>query len=242
MKQTVLTKIKTYSPLLLAAGIILCYLLTEGLKINEILLHDTTHVINVVMGVLIVGGLILFHFRVRKVPDKTEELIRLMLFAGLVMRIGYMLYTDAYTRPHDIAGGHDSYILQIMQNFQLPQDNHGQFYQQPVYYIISAIVSAVVNAILGTSEDPHALVNAAKIVSCFASCSVLLMVPKLCKELELDRRAEPVVLAITAFLPEFYLLAGRVGPDSLSVYLMMLALLLTIRWFKSQTFPFLQRC
>ena len=108
MKQTVLTKIKTYSPLLLAAGIILCYLLTEGLKINEILLHDTTHVINVVMGVLIVGGLILFHFRVRKVPDKTEELIRLMLFAGLVMRIGYMLYTDAYTRPHDIAGGHDS--------------------------------------------------------------------------------------------------------------------------------------
>ena len=237
MKQTVLTKIKTYSPLLLAAGIILCYLLTEGLKINEILLHDTTHVINVVMGVLIVGGLILFHFRVRKVPDKTEELIRLMLFAGLVMRIGYMLYTDAYTRPHDIAGGHDSYILQIMQNFQLPQDNHGQFYQQPVYYIISAIVSAVVNAILGTSEDPHALVNAAKIVSCFASCSVLLMVPKLCKELELDRRAEPVVLAITAFLPEFYLLAGRVGPDSLSVYLMMLALLLTIRWFKSQTFP-----
>lgn len=237
MNQAICNKLKSYSPLILGAGILLCYLLTEGLKLNDVLLlHDSAHLINVLMGALILIGLLVFHFQAGK-ADKTEALIRLILFAGLVMRIGYMLYTDAYTRPHDISGGHDSYILYIIQNHQLPQDNHGQFYQQPVYYIISAVVSSVVNAILGTSADQHALVNAAKIVSCFASCSVLLMTPKICKELELDRRAQPIVLAITAFLPEFYLLAGRVGPDSLSIYFMMLALLLTIRWFKDQTFP-----
>lgn len=237
MKQTIETKLKLFSPVILAAVIILCYLLTEGLKLNEVLLlHESAHLINVLMGVLIIIGLLVFHCRVRK-TGQTEELIRLILFAGLVMRIGYMLYTDAYTRPHDISGGHDSYILQIIHNARLPQDNHGQFYQQPVYYVISAIVSAIVNAILGTSADEHALVNAAKIVSCFASCSVLLMTPKICKELDLNRRAQPIVLAVTAFLPEFYLLAGRVGPDSLSIYFMILALLLTIRWFKNQTFP-----
>ena len=38
MKQTIETKLKPFSPVILAAVIILCYLLTEGLKLNEVLL------------------------------------------------------------------------------------------------------------------------------------------------------------------------------------------------------------
>ena len=88
MKQTIETKLKPFSPVILAAVIILCYLLTEGLKLNEVLLlRESAHLINVLMGVLIILGLLVFHCRVRK-TDQTEELIRLILFAGLVMRIG----------------------------------------------------------------------------------------------------------------------------------------------------------
>lgn len=67
MKQTIETKLKLFSPVILAAVIILCYLLTEGLKLNEVLLlHESAHLINVLMGVLIIIGLLVFHCRVRK--------------------------------------------------------------------------------------------------------------------------------------------------------------------------------
>ena len=72
MNQAICNKLKSYSPLILGAGILLCYLLTEGLKLNDVLLlHDSAHLINVLMGALILIGLLVFHFRAGK-ADKTE--------------------------------------------------------------------------------------------------------------------------------------------------------------------------
>ena len=76
-----------------------------------------------------------------------ESAIKKIVFMGMVMRIGYMLYTGCTVRSHDLGDldingyGHAAYILKLMEQGHLPETNQVQFYQQPFYYFISAAVS-----------------------------------------------------------------------------------------------------
>ena len=74
--------------------------------------------------------------------------------------------------------------------------------------------------------------EAAKIISCFASCGILLMTRSLCEELKLGEKAAVRGLTLITFLPQFYLLAGRVNNDALATFFMVLIILYTIRWWK----------
>lgn len=64
-----------------------------------------------------------------------DVIIIAIMAAGIIMRIGYMLYTPCNIRQHDLwgfdadAGGHAAYILNLMQYHRLPLSNKLQFYQ-----------------------------------------------------------------------------------------------------------------
>ncbi len=167
----------------------------------------------------------------------TKEIVKSIIFAGIVMRIGYMLYTNCAVRSHDLwefstdGYGHAGYILTIIQDKMLPQSNLRQYYQQPFFYIVCALVSSPVNAVL-TSSDPEMLVDAGKIVSCASSCFVLMMVPSLCDEAELKNGWKTAAAAFTAFCPAFFL-SERITPDMLVTMLMTVALLYTLRWYRT---------
>lgn len=157
-----------------------------------------------------------------------DVIIIAIMAAGIIMRIGYMLYTPCNIRQHDLwgfdadAGGHAAYILNLMQYHRLPLSNKLQFYQQPFFYIAGSLMSLVVNSILNTSSA-YELADAARTAACTASDA-------LCRECGIGGRGRVISTALVACSPVFYMTAGMLTPDSLSTLLMVLAVLYTIKW------------
>ncbi len=167
---------------------------------------------------------------------EVEVLVKYILFIGFIMRIGYMLYTPCTLRQHDLRGisidsdGHAAYILNILDG-HLPMSNEGQFYHPPLYHILSGIVIFVLKPILHLTNETD-IMNCARLVSCFFSCITLYCVKSLCAELKINKL---IPLSLVAFLPNFYLMGGRVNNDAMSVFFMTMILLFSIRWYKNQS-------
>lgn len=165
------------------------------------------------------------------IPKKRLELIILI---GFVMRIGYMLYTSCTLRSHDLGGsyGHAAYIFQLLEG-HLPNSDlglWGQFYHPPLYHALSAITIKLTRLFI-SSQDSLELLEGAKIVSCFSMCAMLLVIKEICKEMHLDEKATQMVLLLSAFLPNYYLLAGRVNNDALVIFFMTASILYTLKWW-----------
>ncbi|MBP0962345.1 MAG: glycosyltransferase family 39 protein [Oscillospiraceae bacterium] len=194
----------------------------------------------VIMGIVIAAeaGFDLILLKQKKLT--TDTLVKSIMFAGLIMRIGYMLYTPASVRSHDMwefekdGYGHAGYILTLIEDKMLPQTNIRQYYQQPFFYILCALVSAPINGFLGGSggHDPEMIVDTGKIISGAASCIVLLMTDSFCKELDLKGKYRAAAVGFVAFCPAFFL-SERITPDMLCTLLMTIALIYTIRWYRS---------
>lgn len=165
----------------------------------------------------------------------SNMLVNYIIMIGFVMRIGYMLYTPFTLRQHDLGGlsidsdGHAAYILNILAR-HLPMSNQGQFYHPPLYHILSGITIFVLKPILHLTNEID-IMNCARLVSCFLSCITLYCVKSLCDELNIKK---PIPLALVAFLPNFYLMGGRVNNDAMAMFFMTMILLYSIRWYKDQ--------
>lgn len=197
----------------------------------------------VCLFVMVTGMIVLIrYFRYLTKGEDTEakQVVGLILILGVILRITYMLYTPCTVRSNDLweldtnSYGHAAYILNIMLNGQLPPHNFIQFYQQPLFYLLGAAASWVVNGILGTFDN-YSLVDATKTVSCIASCVSLLAARSIFMECGLSGKGLYKALIIIAFLPAFFLSGGKVAPDALVGMFMILALLYTIRWMKDKS-------
>lgn len=167
---------------------------------------------------------------------KAETLIILLILAGMIMRIGYMLYTPMGLRGHDVCGfedsGHLDYIYQIFKTGKLPQSYDYQFYHPPLNAILQAIVVKVFSW-FQPGVDLEAVFQAAKIVPCFASCALLLVCYSLFRELRMSARAIALSLGVLAFQPTFYLFSASINNDSLMLLFYMIAVLYTVRWYSN---------
>ena len=167
-----------------------------------------------------------------------EQLVGILLCIGILMRVGYMIYTPCNVRSHDLwelnenSYGHASYLLQVI-NGHLPKTNTVQFYQQPLYYILGAVVSRFINFILQT-KDAYSMVDAAKTVSCMASCVSLIVSREIFRECGLAGRGLMRAMMLVTFLPVYFLSGGRIGPDALSGMFMMLVFWYTLKWLKKK--------
>lgn len=199
--------------------------------------------VGLIQGIMFIGVILtLVGFSVYSVKKgfSWKKAITIFIAVGFILRIGYMLYTPFYVRSHDLGDitpdgyGHAAYILKLMINHRLPETNWIQFYHPPLYHFLSACLCSFVNGIMGW-ETYEEVLEIAKIVSCVASCFSLMLLPKLCKELNMNERASALATAVIAVFPNCFLLAGRVNNDSLVIYFMILAILYTLRWFKDQS-------
>lgn len=185
--------------------------------------------------VLIIGG-----YLVSQEGINSKKTIKCIMLLGFIMRIGYMLYTPCNVRSHDLwdfntdSGGHAGYILNILEG-NLPQNNLLQYYHPPFYYIVSAATIRIINIFINL-ETKELMIDGAKVVSCFASCGVLFITSDICNELKFKRIPQVIAVTFIAFLPNFYLLAGRVNNDSLSIFFICLGILYTIRWYKNTNY------
>ena len=182
----------------------------------------------------VIAGVALYLLKQKK-TERYEVLLWSLIAWGLVMRTGYMLYTGCQMRAHDLwelemnGGGHAGYILTILQSGKLPDTNFRQYYQQPFFYLCGSAVSWLVSQVTGCQEN-YWLVDAAKLVSCYASGMVLLLGVKILKKAEVSRRAMLSVTAFLAFCPAFYLTGGSVAPDALTAFFIVFAFYYTLLW------------
>lgn len=197
----------------------------------------STGIIKTLMAVLVAAAAVFLIIYCRKKRLTADTAIKAVIFAGIVMRIGYMLYTPCDLREHDLRDisadsyGHAAYLLGLIQNSSLPQSNDIQFYQQPFFYIAGSIVSKLINAVTANT-DAFSYVDAVKTVSCAVSCMILIIALSIFDMFMLKGKEKFIAMLIVAFHPSFFL-GTRVTPDMLSTFFMTLALLFTFRWYNT---------
>lgn len=166
-----------------------------------------------------------------------SQVVFFLIIAGIIMRFGYTLYTDACTRYHDIGAiemdstGHYAYMANLVFG-RLPQSNHFQFYHPPLFYAVSALMVRVAMLFSGKTEVSD-FMYMSQLVSCLASCITLITMKKIMDELKIDEKLQAAAIAVTAFYPAQIYAAGRLNNDALAAMFMVLALYYTLKWHKS---------
>ena len=202
--------------------------------------QENHNLIQGIMTVLLLEDVAFIVYKKCKGQLDTEDVVKAVLYAGLVMRIGYMLYNGFTVRSHDLGEisldgyGHAAYVLKLMKTGHLPETSLGQFYQQPLFYFLGSTISWLVNSLLKCNEIYY-LVDASKLVSCFASCGTLLAAHKIFEVTGLKDKGHVIALSLVAFMPDFYLLSSRVNCDALAGFFMTLAMLYTFYWYKEHS-------
>jgi len=83
---------------------------------------------------------------------KRNCLIIIIVLISLVVRLVYLSHTPYYVRTYDVVnlkvgGGHLDYVKFVAKNNKLPPFNDGwEYHQEPIYYIISAVIYNVSNS------------------------------------------------------------------------------------------------
>lgn len=175
-----------------------------------------------------------------KLSDKAFVLIIFAL--GFAVRLAYVLYTDISVRQHDVGNfdmeiGHCGYIRYIYQNFNLPDfdvRNYWQFYHPPFHHIIAALWMRV-QTTLGINY--YVAGENVQILTLFYSSICMVLSYKIFRQLGLKGIGLVCAVAIVAFCPTFYIMAGSVNNDILSIAFMLAAILNTLYWYKNPTFP-----
>lgn len=186
---------------------------------------------------ILAGGVLLWRFRERL--KAAEPAVLFVLFAGLMLRFGYALYTPTTLRFHDLAPidiratGHAGYVLNLFLTGSLPPGNAFQFAQPPLYYALSALCMKLYQLGSGLGNAVE-LFEAARLPSLLASCGALLVSWQIGRELHFKGKPMLRLLAVCAFLPNHFLLAGRANPDSLAVFFIYLIVWYALRWQRQQ--------
>lgn len=200
---------------------------------------DTAFVESIMQFCLLLstGIFIICVMRTQEKLKKEEVLLIFIMCVGIIMRVGYTMYTPWYLRGHDLselstdATGHCAYILHLFQ-WELPSTNEYQFYHPPLYHFLAAL-SMHISGFFSVKTDGAELIEAAKLVSCMASIGVLYQVKEMIKENHLIGRAGNIIMLIIACMPNYYLMAGRINNDSLVFFFMVLIVRYTIKWYRN---------
>lgn len=211
--------------------------------------------------VLMVGGLIAIAIAavfLRRWQGKLTQtqIVCLIMAVGFLLRLGYILYTNLYSRQHDVhfsqleqdavvnyaylignhKSGHAVYIKYLMDNLSLPDFDPRevfQFYHPPLYHTVAAIWLKCCEWI-GMSWERAT--EALQFFTLFCSMSCLWISYRIGQALQIHKTGLLIGTALVACHPTFFLLSGSVNNDILSVAFALGAILWTIRWYQSPSF------
>ncbi len=182
-----------------------------------------------------------------------ENTLLLIFVTGFVVRVVYALYTpiaESSIRQHDVwrfmAGKgdellekfnnrrHAEYIEYIAKYLKLPDDKPdgglSQLYHPPLHHIIAGLWLRL-NIVVGMGYE--AAVEGIQFLTVFYSSTCMITGYKIFRELGLVGKKLIRATALISLFPWFFLFAGGVNNDMLSVALGFVAILFTIRWYKN---------
>lgn len=160
---------------------------------------------------------------------------------GLLMRLGYVLYTPIFMGQHDLlelgcGQGHLGYIEYFLEGGSIFHEfspiTRYQFYHPPLSHIISSIFVRC-SLMLGTPyEKAFAQLQ---YLALFYSAVTLILFLRIFEELGFRGRALVAAYLLTAFHPGLYLLAGSINNDGPCLLFMTAAIWYTLRWYRKQS-------
>ena len=166
-----------------------------------------------------------------------ERIVLLLIIAGFAVRAAYVLLTGHLVRQHDAGGtnGHIPYMEYIYNNLSLPKvtmTGVNQNYHPPLHYILCAAWLKL-QTLLGGEGFYACAVENIQILTLFYSSAAMLVSRSLFRLLGLKGRGLVAAVAIVAFHPTFFILAGSVNNDMLSVLFSLLSILTAGRWYRA---------
>ena len=202
-----------------------------------VLFYQTTQqaVFVMVVGLAALAGMACYWVSVRSITP--QRVILLLLAAGFVLRVGYILYTSAVVRQHDVwyfggQRGHAVYIEWFYNQLKLPDFDPRrvwQFYHPPLHHVIAGMFLRL-NVTLGM--DYQRATESIQILTLFYASACTILCYKLLREVGIGRKAACIPMALLCFHPTLIIMSGSINNDILSITLQLAALLFAVRWYK----------
>ncbi|MDD3242696.1 MAG: glycosyltransferase family 39 protein [Eubacteriales bacterium] len=216
-----------------ALGVVMAVAVMAGLYGLRISQYAAVYFGVALLGVL--GGVALYLTLTKQMTWRRAVI--LLVLAGFAVRLSYVLYTNLYTRQHDIGimgedPGHIGYVEYLLENRHLLTDNpmyRWQFYHPPLHHTILAIVMGAVRK-LGMGEWRSW--ECMQFVTLFYSGCIMLTSYRILREMRLEGKGMVAAMSLAIFCPVFIQFSGALNNDQLSVLFMLCALLQAIRWYK----------
>lgn len=229
---------KLVKPMLVFFGLV-CLLFT--VCFNQ--LNTVNSIPIMIVGLAVVVGLFIF----MKVTGKmsVENFIILLFVAGIVIRLGYVLYTplteSSRVRQHDVYAfgsgkGHSGYIEHFYENgFKLADFNPttvSQFYHPPLHHFLAALWMRVLT-LFGMSYERA--ITSLQFLALFYSCCCMLVSERIFRTFNLKGAGLCTALAVVVFHPTMILLSGSINNDQLALLFTLLAVYTTVKWYNDST-------
>lgn len=170
----------------------------------------------------------------------------LIIGAGGLLRLFYVLFSTIYERQYDIgmidldaghtvSGGHLAYIQYLYENMRLPDIDPTtvyQFHHPPLHHLICALWMRFCTLFI---SDTAVLEESMQAVPFVCSLLILWVSCKILKQFELSENTIAFLMALFAFHPALVLLSGSVNNDCMALLFTLLTVYTTIEWSRRRS-------
>ncbi len=199
---------------------------------------------------------------------KTRHVVMAILFAGYILRVGYMLYTPAAARQQDTFtknfDGHEAYAWTLFESGKLPTTNDYQFYHPPLNALLQAGFMKFIygltegaSALFGGEYFPNAFVYGkpeyigAERYYLYSSCQILsvlysfvaavVLVKTVCL-FSFSEKTKLFLSAFVVFFPRQIQFAGMLNNDGIAYLLGVLAMYYALKWQRGRRWAWILLC
>ena len=190
----------------------------------------------------------------------TSRIVALLLLAGFIIRVGYMLYTAANARQQDTYSknfnGHEAYAWTLFSTGKLPTTNSYQFYHPPLNALIQAgfmkFISGLtqgLTAIFGLGDyfpskfqySRPSYITDGNRWFLYSSCQILcvtysfitaVVLVKTVFLFDFSDKTKLLLSAFVIFYPRQIQFAGMLNNDGISYMLGVIAMYHALKWQK----------
>ena len=173
-----------------------------------------------------------------------KQKMGLILGAGFLLRLVYVLFSTIYDRQYDIGmidldaghtvtGGHLAYIQYLYENWRLPDFDPTTVYQfnhPPLHHYISALWMKFCSFFI---HDTAVLEESIQAVPFVCSLFILVVLLKILRQFSLKEKTMRLLMALFCFHPALVLLSGSVNNDCMSLLFTLLCVYTTIAWSRT---------
>lgn len=217
---------------IMAAGIITAVILCVLIVREGIIAYPLLNV-----GFAVITGIFIYLGVRNKLTLK--NIIILIMAAGFLIRLSYVLAVPNVSMQHDVSKlgsgrGHLGYIEYLYNNKALPDFDVRtvyQFYHPPLHHTLSAIWVGIQQLI---GIDYGSAFENIQLLTLFYSTLSMILSYKIFRQLRLRGIGLAAATAVVSLCPTFYIMAGSINNDMLSVTFMLGAILNTIYWYKER--------